>query len=49
VQKYGQQTWFTELEQQPCCKKKCAAPKKAVVKKICEIQSGSQEMAVIVG
>jgi len=28
--------------------KKCAAPKNAVVKKRCEIQSGGQEMAVMI-
>ena len=33
---------------QPSYKKKCA-PKKAKVKKRCEIQGGSQEMAVMVG
>jgi len=33
---------------QPSCKKKCAAPKKAIVKKS-EIQGGGQEMAVMVG
>jgi len=29
--------------------KKCVAPKKAIVQKRCEIQSGGQEMAVMVG
>jgi len=31
--------------EQPGCKKKCADPKKAIVKK-CEIQGGGQEMAM---
>jgi len=34
---------------QPSCKKSVWHPKNAVVKKRCEIQSGGQEMAVIVG
>jgi len=29
--------------------KKCVAPKKAIMKKRCEIQGGGQEMAVMVG
>jgi len=37
------------IQKQPSCKKKCAAPKKAIVKKRCEIQGGGQEMAAMVG
>jgi len=34
---------------QPSCKKIMCGPKIAIVKKRCEIQGGSQEMAVMVG
>jgi len=37
-----------EVKSNPAVKR-CAAPKNAVVKKRCGIQSGSQEMAVMVG
>jgi len=33
---------------QPSCKKLCAATKKAIMK-ICKVQDGGQEMAVMVG
>ena len=35
-------------QKQLSCKKRCG-PKKAIVKKRCEIQNGGQEMAVMVG
>jgi len=38
---------MTSNPKQPSCKKVCG-PKKAIVKKRCEIQGGGQEMAVIV-
>ena len=36
------------IPKQPSCKKKCVSPKKAIVKKRCEIQGGGQEMAVMI-
>jgi len=36
------------IQNSPAVKKVCG-PKKATVKKICEIQGGGQEMAVMVG
>jgi len=39
---------YNLIQKQPSCKKKCVAPKEAIVQKRCEIQGGGQEMAVMV-
>jgi len=42
-------SYYHLIKNSPTVKKRCAAPKECCCEKRCEIQSGGQEMAVMVG
>ena len=46
---YNYKKEWNPIQKQSSCKKNCAAPQEGYCKKRCEIQGGSQEMAVMVG